>query len=228
MRHHFDAILAFYGLFSIQIKGVCMQGVSNHFQSLTGHFGYRLLRCIQPFIVLLVVWCFSNAVLGAEVGAASSAQSSMALLGDNQIKEQLIQVDPETISIAFQHIADLKEENTLLKQKLDALTESQNAKAQSSGDSSGAVTFPVWTSILLGCVAVIVTTLGVGLAIFAYFGYREAMRRSAEIAKDTAAEVAKSEIIRKMENGEFKLVIEEAIDRVALGSFSAGDDIDER
>lgn len=203
-----------------------MQGVSNHFQS----FMVKLKRHFfcQLFTILFVVSCFSSAVLGVEVKAASSMQSSAIVLDDNQVKKQSIQVDTEAISIAFQHIAVLKEENALLKQKLDALTESQNVKAQSVSDSSGAVTFPVWTSILLGCVAVIVTTLGVGLAIFSYFGYREAMRRSAEIAKDTATDVAKSEIIRKMENGEFKLVIEEAIDRVALGSFSAGDDIDER
>lgn len=207
-----------------------MQGVSSHFQFcmvvLKSHSCSSLLRCILFFAALFVGSCFANSVFGTEV-EVSSSQSLRVIPPSSQIAGQPAQVDTEAINIALQHIAELEAENNLLKQKLSVLNESQSEKAKLDSTLSSAVTFPVWTSILLGCVAVIVTTLGVGLAIFSYFGYREAMRRSAEIAKDTASEVARSEIIRKMENGDFKAVIEEAIDRVAFRSFRAGDDIDE-
>lgn len=203
-----------------------MQGVLNRFQSVVvTQVNYSiapLLLCMGLFIVLFTLISTAEA-LGAEVAPASSAQSLAVV---QQKPSGLI--NSEVSDIVSQQLEALKVENNLLKQKVSTLAESQNAKAQLQNSSNDSVTFPIWTSILLGCVAVIVTTLGVGLAIFSYFGYREAMRRSAEIAKDTAAEVAKSEIIRKMENGDFKKVIEEAIDRVAFGSFQVDmDDVDE-
>lgn len=116
-------------------------------------------------------------------------------------------------------LVTLLERNTVVQdQILQALLDQERRNAISN-QGSAVATFPVWTSILLGCVAVIVTTLGVGLAIFSFFGYRETMRRSSEIAENTSAAIAREEIVKRMENGDFKETIEEAIDRVAFRGF---------
>ncbi|MAL99672.1 MAG: hypothetical protein CL583_14615 [Alteromonadaceae bacterium] len=125
----------------------------------------------------------------------------------------------EVTSDSLGQIVALLEKNVVAQDRvLQALLDGREGSTNSSLEPATA-TFPVWTSILLGCVAVIVTTLGVGLAIFSFFGYREAMRRSSEIAENTSALIAREEIVKRMENGDFKETIEEAIDRVAFRGF---------
>ncbi len=70
--------------------------------------------------------------------------------------------------------------------------------------------FNEWAGVLLGSVAVIVTVLGVGIAIFSFFGYREIMRRSKEIA----TEQAKEEISKQMRDGGFDETIKDAVNKI--------------
>jgi len=92
--------------------------------------------------------------------------------------------------------------------------------------------FSVWTGILLTCVAVIVTTLGVVIAIGSVFGYKKIMdssRQEAErIATLEANKVAKEEVAKRINNGEFNALVIEAVDRVAFGNINSNTSLDDR
>lgn len=108
-----------------------------------------------------------------------------------------------------------------------------------------------WISILLACVAILVTVLGVVIALISFIGYRnfkEATTEAAEkIANDVASkvsgevanakipEIAKQELTRLIDEGELKEHLESAVDiivrrdRVApeISGFSKYPEIDE-
>ena len=92
------------------------------------------------------------------------------------------------------------------------------------------MSFEQWAGVLLGAVAVIVTVLGVGIAIFSFFGYQEIMRRSKELASEMAKEITpgavKSEITERMENGSFDDTIEVAIQTIAFRGIEAEQEYD--
>lgn len=198
-----------------------------------------IYRVFTKYLYLSLLYCvaiisahptptIANGALGATI-ATSDASSSFG--GYSKGENQETTTEQETLLSKYESSQNLAliERNELLEQRIVTLMMLQDDNGVQTRDSDSNVTFAIWISILLGCVAVIVTTLGVGLAVFSFFGYRETMRRSAEIAKDTAAETAIQEIVRRMENGDFKHVIEEAVDRVAFRSFQADmEDTDEK
>lgn len=96
-----------------------------------------------------------------------------------------------------------------------------------------------WTSILLGSVTVIITTLGVFIALLSFFGYREVIKRSEEIASNISAkeaeiksqelvpEAVKQEIASQIEGGQLRKFIKENLEEIALRGILSGVDKDE-
>jgi len=86
--------------------------------------------------------------------------------------------------------------------------------------------FAVWTGILLACVTIIITVLGVVIAIISFFGFRHvkessktaAILAASDVAKSEANnrinEVAKAEISRLINNGELQEQLESAVDLI--------------
>lgn len=82
--------------------------------------------------------------------------------------------------------------NSKLKQELD------NGSQYSS-----------WTGILLACVAIIVTVLGVGIALLAFFGFRNIK----EAATKNAVKQSESQIGKAIQDGTFNELIYKAVER---------------
>ena len=65
-------------------------------------------------------------------------------------------------------------------------------------EQKGAMTFEVWSGILLAASALIVGAVGIGIAVFTYIGYNElvdkATDRATKVAGDVAQKVAKASV----------------------------------
>lgn len=118
----------------------------------------------------------------------------------------------------FESIINLQNEKINF---LNLEVEQLNASTKNQNDFSG------WISVLLGCVAIIVTVLGVVIALLSLIGYRTAIKKAedkaTETAELTAAETAINEIKKRVEDGSFNHVIEEAVQKLAYGTISTSD-----
>ncbi len=95
------------------------------------------------------------------------------------------------------------------------------------------------SSTVLAAASVIITALGVLIAILSILGYtnikKEAVRVSADTAKQTVASIAdvelmnatESNIVKLMENGRFDEIIRESIASVAYRGISISDEFEE-
>ncbi len=100
-----------------------------------------------------------------------------------------------------------------LEWKLDFL----NKKPETSE-----INYSIWSSILLGSVAVIVTVLGVGIALLSFIGYRELIQKGTESAKLVAAERTKQEFDQFIADGKLDAVIAEGINRIVYRGIASG------
>ncbi len=97
-------------------------------------------------------------------------------------------------------------------------------------DNSGGMNFAVWTGILLAAVAIILTALGVVMAIFSFLGYKKIMSSvhdiatsisenvaeqvAREIAEDLTPGVTEGVLIKLFEEKRFDKVINQAVEKV--------------
>ncbi|WP_061014800.1 hypothetical protein [Photobacterium leiognathi] len=98
----------------------------------------------------------------------------------------------------------------------------KNIKEKTSNDNN----LSTWTSILLACVAIIVTVLGVIIAFISFFGFNNLKKTTLQIAEETSKEhatstatsqvksVATNEIKSLIDNGVFDSIISQKIDLV--------------
>lgn len=104
--------------------------------------------------------------------------------------------------------------------KLDSINNSLRTELKSKqSDPYGA-----WTSLLLACVAIIVTVLGVSVAVLAFWGFTNIKKASVSAAVVESIEKSEKEIEKAINSGQFNSVIERAIDRaVYRGILSESD-----
>ena len=122
----------------------------------------------------------------------------------------------------------IEELEKLISSQKNEISNLKNKIAENSGDHS--MTFAVWAGIILAAVAVLVTILGVCLAIFSFFGYRNIMTSAQSIATEKASEKAtevatdvannitpdatKQVLIRLIEDGKFNQIIRNEVETV--------------
>jgi hypothetical protein len=126
--------------------------------------------------------------------------------------------DPDLLNTIEQYkkiVDDLKSDQEELKNTLSIIEGTDNS-----------MNYSMWISILLSCVTVIITTLGVVVAVVAFYGYRnvrDSAKKAAHIvasnvAKEEASkqihQVAKNEIARLLDAGELKEHLESAVDLI--------------
>ncbi len=96
-------------------------------------------------------------------------------------------------------LSDEKLENALSKiNELQALIQTQNQSIKKLNEqiievqkkNSGGMSFEVWTGILLACAALLLTIVGVGIALISIFGYQKIVGLSSDAAEKIAREVA--------------------------------------
>ncbi len=103
-------------------------------------------------------------------------------------------------------------------------------------DSSG-LNFAVWSGILLTSVAVILTALGIVMAVFSFFGYKKMINgakeaatristeKASEVTEELVPNITETVLLKLLEEGNFDDLIFEGIEKVAYRGieFSGGD-----
>lgn len=101
--------------------------------------------------------------------------------------------------------------------------------------------FAVWTGILLASVAVILTVLGIAMAVFSFFGYKKIMDSVKEVAttistteaaivsERLAPTVTEDVLLKLIEGRSFDKIIYEAVQKVTYRGirFSSEDMLEE-
>lgn len=137
------------------------------------------------------------------------------------------QVDAEK-TISQQLLINLSKESDVLKEELRQIriyTEENFANLKNQKKEPG---FAIWTSILLGCVAIIVTALGVIIGLLALVGYKEIKNEtkktaesiakqvseetSSQVANAQVNEITKTEVAKLIQNGDLREQLESAVD----------------
>ena len=126
-----------------------------------------------------------------------------------------------TIKVQDANIASLKSELSALQKK-----------------SSNGMSFEVWTGILLACIALLLTVMGIGLGVLSFFGYKKILAKSAESAEQIAAQIAKltseatthdvvrEELFRLIEDNRFDDIIGLAVERFSYRGLTPLADLD--
>ncbi len=143
-------------------------------------------------------------------------------MGILTIKEEFKYKNENTIQLLSEALTKQKETIYHLESEVKLLKSDRTDK-ESTNDE---INYSVWASILLACVTVIVTVLGVVVAIISFFGFnhvKESAKQTAtEISEIVAREqanteinqVAKAEIARLLDSGELKEHLESAVDLI--------------
>ncbi|EOV9631362.1 hypothetical protein ACN5LM_002910, partial [Cronobacter dublinensis] len=122
-------------------------------------------------------------------------------------------------------VNDQKQQISQMQEKIDKLE-----------DSSG-LNFAVWSGILLTSVAVILTALGIVMAVFSFFGYKKMINgakeaatristeKASEVTEELVPNITETVLLKLLEEGKFDDLIFEGIEKVAYRGieFSGGD-----
>jgi len=84
-----------------------------------------------------------------------------------------------------------------------------------------------WLSYLLASVAIIITALGVGIALLAFWGYKNIKGAAVEDSIQKSKEASESFIENAIEEGKFSDLISKAVDRVIYRDILSRDDFPE-
>lgn len=117
------------------------------------------------------------------------------------------------------NIIDISEQLTALFKKYDELKLSHSHLTQ---DDKG-MSFAAWAGVLLACVAVIVTGLGVVIALLALWGYSN-IKQAATIA---AVKKSEKSIEEAIDSGQFNELIYTAVNRAIYRGVLSEDDFPE-
>jgi len=109
----------------------------------------------------------------------ASNESTVITAQYNQANEAKIK---ELESIITTQQGSLKELNEKYSTLLNKLESNQNKESNFN--------FAIWVTILLGCVTIIITVLGVVLALISIFGYKKIKDTAQSIAEEKSKEVA--------------------------------------
>lgn len=132
-------------------------------------------------------------------------------------------VNPQGFTGEPQHVADNSKEEGRRVDDLMQLVEIQQEKLRElelrqEKVSDNGFNFVTWVGVLLACVTVIVTILGVAIAILTFFGYRATIAKAESVAETVAAlkavEAGEKEIARQFAAGGFDTAIQRAVDKV--------------
>lgn len=195
------------------------QKQSNKTQNKVQELTQKKIKLVQGAELLKLIQRQSVLIDGLELDKANLSNQILAIRNSSKSQEAKY-LELQTV---------IKNQDTLIKRlKLNHMHIKADVKnLHSSDDNMG---FSTWTGILLACVTVIVTVLGVVMAIISFVGYRnfrssteEAARQishdvASEIAREEAnnkiTEVAKQEIARLIDEGQLKEQLESAVDLI--------------
>ncbi|MGL4590089.1 MAG: hypothetical protein ACRCUP_07620 [Mycoplasmatales bacterium] len=168
--------------------------------------------------------------MASSIGRSYAQEKQDVTLPKNVITEKdieksfllnkLIEIQSETIKLTNENIY-LREKLQESISNLDKL-ESKYELTQKNLESfkqENSTSWVEWVGILLASVAAIVTTFGVFIAFFSFYGYKKIIEETKTIAaektEDTLPKIlpncTKNELVKLVESGTFNEVIENAV-----------------
>lgn len=195
-------------------------------KKLTFLYTILFLTCTIPHIVS------AQTTSVAEDAAKPNATNSAV---DSYIKKS----EPEesaSQNLQSQKILALSSLSDEQRQQIIYLQEKVNKLENSSG-----LNFAVWTGILLTSVAVILTVLGIVMALFSFLGYKKMIKsaqdaaerisvsKATEVSERLAPGVTESVLLKLMDQGNFDALIFESVQKVTYRgiAFASGDMLEE-
>lgn len=163
-------------------------------------------------ILSITVTTFSNKVIaGNDCMRLSEKKSSKCSYVDSNELTRLksIEKDYQYLQYRFNDQSEkIADSESLLKSYENQLKAEDNK-----------INYPLWVSLLLAGAALIVTTVGIGVAILSLVGYRQILRKSASKA-EKAAETKTKEIAENIVMQNLDLAVKAALDSmVERGQF---------
>ncbi|WP_144244125.1 hypothetical protein [Nitrincola sp. A-D6] len=190
--------------------------------------GNILINFYQKFRRVIFIFIFSTYSLIISYPAASSIQHEQAQASVNARPSNEMQKFYDVITELENTIQLQSEVIEELKMTLDARKTSQKNE----------MSFEVWAGLLLASSALLLTIIGIGIALLSVFGYRKLVKKSKDVAekisikvaretsKATANEATAAELVRLLEAGNFDKVIREAIESISLRGVSRLDELE--
>lgn len=204
---------------------LCENQAGNHMvkTNFSGFFGKVLF-----FVGLASVSC---SVLASEAPDTFQAEMQQTLNSGR------LMIDSAELNATQNRVSQLEAEIKTQQNSIAKL----NAELKAFTDSrSDGMSFEVWTGILLACSALLLTILGIGIALLSIFGYRKIVRSSSESAQKIATKVAQetsvataneatsTELQRLIKMGAFNAVIREAIETISYRGLQPLSELDEQ
>ncbi|MCW4713066.1 hypothetical protein M8B99_12520 [Enterobacter hormaechei subsp. hoffmannii] len=186
-------------------------------------------KVTYSYLILIFSYATPH-VVNAQVTTSSQEPSQVAsmspALGISQ-EEATNQksLQSESILLLNSLVNDQKQQITQMQEKIDKLE-----------DSSG-LNFAVWSGIALTSVAVILTALGIVMAIFSFFGYKKMINgakeaatristeKATEVTEGLVPSITETVLLKMLDEGKFDDLIFDGIEKVAYRGieFSGGD-----
>lgn len=166
---------------------------------------------------LAINMCVMLAVAEVPISTAVSNSNVNAGIVDPQVSNgESIQFVHESNASAFRNLK-VDELIQIVKIQQEKLRELEFRQHEASDKG---FTFVTWVGVLLACVTVIVTILGVAIALVTFFGYRATIAKAESVAALKAIEAGEKEIAKQFAAGGFDAAIQEAVDKVVYRGMS--------
>lgn len=191
----------------------------------------KKFKFIVFFLTFFIFSCVNN-VAFASNKTISAQPTEKKLIDDKQ------NIPPENINpyLESKEIIELTSLINSQKNEIEVMRNKINSLENSSG-----MNFAVWTGILLASVAVILTVLGIAMAVFSFFGYKKIMDSVKEVAttistteaaivsERLAPTVTEDVLLKLIEGRSFDKIIYEAVQKVTYRGirFSSEDMLEE-
>jgi len=173
-----------------------------------------------------VVWATNESLPPNPHTQASSLSADKKNTDDSSLKV----IQAYEISALQSSITEQKEKNINFQKKLDTI------------ENSSGLNFAVWSGIILTSVAVLLTILGITIAVFSFFGYRKVMNSARDAAKQSskieaskvaerlAPKLTEQILLKLIEKGSFDKIIQQSIEKVTYRGieFSSGDMLEDK
>jgi hypothetical protein len=181
---------------------------------------FLLLACTVPYVVS------AQATAAREASQPNSITPTLGSYTEKLVPEENANqnLQSQNILVLNSLVNDQNQQILHMQEKIDKLE-----------DSSG-LNFAVWTGILLTSVAVILTALGIVMALFSFLGYKKMIKsakdaatkisieKASEVTEQLAPEVTESVLLKLINQGNFDTLIFDAVQKVTYRgiAFSSG------
>ncbi|EJO45438.1 hypothetical protein [Enterobacter sp. SST3] len=189
---------------------------------------------VSYFYLLLLITCSVPHAVNAQTVANEGlplgiSTRAVSTYTENKVHEENVNQNEELqyqkLLVLNSVINDQKKQIQSMQDKIDKL------------ENSSGLNFAVWTGILLASVAVILTVLGIVMALFSFLGYKKMINsaqdaatkisteKASEVTEKLAPVVTESVLLKLIDQGNFDAVIFSAVQKVTYRGieFSSGD-----